>query len=305
MTEIDKPTTRAPAKKPLLGGSLFQDTTTAIPQELQSIVASQNALSKASLTTQPLVAQSATGYAALIDGARDGTHPVPTPPAYAAQLNALIKTLASAEDAVAEKLKIRKALIDGLEKLIKANAAELAAETDQHMEINAWHIVTKNKREEVEDSIMHGLPQSNDHLSATATVALTNVAAHDEVDRPEVERFTPPPIDSTTPPGMPPSAHLDGADEFETPEYEELTPPPIAPPPAPPAETTFTEPAFTNDPRRRPMTDTRVRQHSDPSSPVNGVKRRKMSGQGGEYYGFVEGGNAMDGLDDDVVGMLG
>ncbi len=270
---------------------------------------------------KPVTSKAEVEYAAL----NDGSQPTPSPPAHAAQLNALIKTLASAEEAVSESLRTRRALIEGLEKLLDSNRRELAVEEKHHGDLMARKEVMATRRHEVEDQIMRALPNVNgssltapngNHELPEPTHSLNHT--DDDVVRPEMERFTPP-IESTTPPGMPPEAgHVDGADDYERPEYEELTPPRVATPPTPPpAQTSFMPPVVSssmfNDPRRRPGTIAKsaiVDAHprpgsSSPANSMNSAKRRKASGQEGEYPGFGESTDAMDGLDAEVVGMLG
>lgn len=323
-TELDKSQPKPTTKKPLLGGSLFSsDATSPAPTELQPLIPLQHALSKALLAAKPGLQKADAEHAALNDGAA----PTPAPPVHAARLSALIKSLASAEDAVAETLRTRRALISGLEKLLESNKTELAAEEAQHATLTARKNATASKRHEVEDGIMRGLSPANtsalatlppslgvdaDNETTTASggAALNSHAADGEAfERPEMERFTPPPIESTTPPGLPISH--DGASEedgFERPEYEELTPPPLV---------THVEVGPVRvglDPRKR-----RVSNGVDGANGggVSGgvvayapsVKRRRGggvgNGHGGGVEGFAPGGDAMEGLDEEVVGMLG
>lgn len=283
---------------------MFSDVNSATPSELLPIVSLQQSVTKASLTVKPITTKADTEYAAL----NDGSQPIPTPPMHAARLSALIKSLANAEDAVAESLKTRKALIAGLEILLQANNEELLAVETQHQEISARKEAMTQRRHEVEDHIMRGLSSQDIATVSTKTddvaqVSLSDVNTSDEFVRPEIERFTPPPIESTTPPGLPPPQQLpqtDGLNEYERPDYEELTPPPPSIPaysaPAIPAISPSPSAAVA-DPRRRPRSS-----FNGLSNGVGSVKRRKMSEQEDE---LGDGGNAMAALDADVVGMLG
>lgn len=148
----------------------------------------QQALSKAQLNIRPALDAANKAYTALTSG----TTPLPSPPLYAAHLNALAKDLALAEAAVSETLKTRQNLIASLEKLLKANRAAVTEEEKQHQEIRARHAEVESKKRVVEDAIMRGLSSTEDLHSAA------NSHNHFHLgDRPEIERFTPPPASST------------------------------------------------------------------------------------------------------------
>jgi len=296
----------------MLGGSLFSGSgSSAVPIEFAPLVPLQQSLSKAAMSLITTTKTADTDYAAL-----NGGQPLPTHPVLAARLSALVKTLASAEDAVSESLKARTKLIDGLEKLLDTHRTEQLKEEKQQQDLAAKREAMSKRRQEVEDAIMRGLE--------------TETAAAD-VDRPEIESFTPPPDDvevSHTPPGLPAtvSHQADGAYDMtedegnshpqtDTPGGGERTLPPYIPAvneylPLPAA------PQATLDPRRRPVVkaDT-VNTHPRPdesnahSTTTNGYvqqeqhteyqvsKKRKIKD---DYEG-----DALGGLDADVVGMLG
>jgi len=247
--------------------------------------------------------------------ALNGGQPLPTHPVLAARLSALVKTLASAEDAVSESLKARTKLMDGMEKLLDMHRKEKIKEEKQQQDLATKREAMAKRRQEVEDAIMRGLE--------------SDTAAAD-VDRPEVESFTPPPDDleeSHTPPGMPSLVPLqaDGAADVSASMKEEAgtqkneivassghgaTPPHI------PAVNEYlplpAAPQATLDPRRRPAIKMEI-VDAHPKSDVgsaplatNGYnqqldhqvsKKRKIDV---EYEG-----DALEGLDADVVGMLG
>lgn len=121
----------------------------------------------------------------------------PTPPVYAARLSQLLKTLANAESSVSEVIKSRRALIDGLEKLLATNRSELSKEEVLSAELSKKKIQTDTKKRDVEDAIMRGL--NNDNNAG---------APHDNADgedagRPKAEALTPPPVEALTPVGSP------------------------------------------------------------------------------------------------------
>lgn len=122
----------------------------------------------------------------------DSNQPTPSAPVYAARLNGLLKTLATAEGAVAECVKARKELIGALERLLDTNKASLEAEEKQLAELEGRKATIDQKKQDVEMAIMRGLadqdPMNRDGQSASPVP---------EPDRPEVEALTPPPIDES------------------------------------------------------------------------------------------------------------
>jgi hypothetical protein len=73
---------------------------------------------------------------------------VPSAPVYAARLNGLLRTLASAENAVAERVKARETLVTGLEKLLEANRKELEKDQASRSELagRKTEIGTRNNK---------------------------------------------------------------------------------------------------------------------------------------------------------------
>ena len=121
----------------------------------------------------------------------------PTLPVHAARLSQLLKTLANAENSVSEVIKSRRALIDGLEKILQTNRAELSKEESLGAELTQKKNATDAKKREVEDAIMSGFEESS-------TNPENNNNGHDDASaRPEVEALTPPPVEAITPVGSP------------------------------------------------------------------------------------------------------
>src|SRR5947207_3250708 len=122
ITEVDK--TRTSSKRGGLGGSLFStpSSTGSAPQELKEIVDAQIEVTKATSVAETAIKNADTEHEKMVDP----SVPIPSPPVHAARLNALLKTLASAEGAVSESIKARRALIEGLEKLLDINRSLLA-----------------------------------------------------------------------------------------------------------------------------------------------------------------------------------
>ncbi|KAJ5836042.1 RNA polymerase II large subunit CTD [Penicillium robsamsonii] len=190
--ELDK--ARPTNKKQTLGGSFFKDTSSgSTPSELQPLNPLQVALTKAVINSN----NSATTATSEFDKLHDPKAPKPTLPVHAARLSSLLKTLANAENSVSEVIKSRRALIDGLEKILQTNRAELSKEEALSAELSQKKSSVDTQKREVEDAIMRGLPSEES----------TNPGEHSGHDdasaRPEVEALTPPPVEAITPVGSP------------------------------------------------------------------------------------------------------
>ena len=272
----------------MLGGQLFGGSS-SIPPELKPLAELQGSLSKAELTSEPIIDNAAKEYA-------KQTEPqtaAPSLPVRAAQLSALIKNLATAESHVSDVIKARQATILELERLITAQKDALTVEGDRRSNLDNQKTEIEAKRREVEDHIMKGLSAQD----ATPIEEIPQPRA-EEPPRPAPETFTPPP-----------------------PEAETFTPPDLNP--APPELTTTTgadpirelppnhdEPAPSLNPyQATKITAGTVHPRPESLSPpnVNGVnggygitKKRKLND---EFEAF-QTGDAMDGIDDDVAQML-
>ncbi|KAJ5322851.1 RNA polymerase II large subunit CTD [Penicillium brevicompactum] len=190
--EIDK--TRSTTKKQTLGGSFFKDASSgSTPSELQPLVPLQVALSKAAVGSNSSTATATSEFNKL----HDPNAPQPTLPVHAARLSQLLKSLANAENSVSEVIKSRRALIDGLEKILQTNRAELSKEEAIAADLAQKKESTDTKKREVEDAILSGM--SNEDTSAGPE----NTAHNSESARPEVEALTPPPVEAITPVGSP------------------------------------------------------------------------------------------------------
>jgi regulator of Ty1 transposition protein 103 len=189
LVELDK--SRSSTKK---GGSIFSSNPNAIPSELAPLVAPQQTLSKLVLSTKTSLNAASQDY----DKLTDPNTTVPSAPVHAARLNGLLKTLANAEGAVAESIKARSLLIEGLEKILETNRDGLKAEEKQLRDLTNRKTEIDNKKKDVEDSIMRGFA-SNSNPSTPAGPAESSpgqqhspVTPGAEPDRPEVEALTPP-----------------------------------------------------------------------------------------------------------------
>lgn len=269
--ELDK--SRSSNKR--AGGSIFSSNTNAIPNELVPIVAPQQILSKLVLSTRTSVNAAQQDYTKLTDPSAVA----PSAPVHAARLNGLLKTLANAEGAVAESIKARQLLLEGLEKLLDTNRTALAAEESQLAELTGRKSEIDNKKREVEESIMRGFANTNSNpTTPIVDGSPSNPTQHSpvtpvpEVDRPEVEALTPP--------GYPQPPTIEPVPQFE-----------------------LNASSYAQNQQQQAIDTTQYpRSVSIGSAPgsFGSAKKRKLNGD--EFPDL--GADAMDGLDADVAEML-
>lgn len=282
---------RPQTKKSLLGGSLFPPSTSSAPPELEPLIPLQTALTRASYAVKPAVTTADTDYAALTNPA---AAPL-APPVHAARLSALLKSLGTAEQAIAETLRTRTALIEALEALVAVNRAAYSDEAANETRLQRGRQEIEDRKRTVEDAIMRGLSAEdidgrgpvtadNESNEAAGGAAMNSApASHDpymsgdgQIERPDFEPLTPPPapdVESFTPP-------------LRNPVDEE----------APEVALSISKPDDAALSHVRPAS-------SNGDSP-NGSKRRKVSRSSFGEEMFA-GEDAMEGLDAEVVGMLG
>ncbi|RGP80459.1 hypothetical protein FLONG3_1387 [Fusarium longipes] len=235
--ELDKARGMA---KPGFAGSPFGSGAAAgaaIPSEFAPLVSAHQNVTKLSPPLKATVASASQEY----EKQTDPSTPVPSAPVYAARLNGLLKTLANAENAVAECVKAREGLVSGLETLLNANRAALEQERSDHAQLKSRKAEIEEKKQQVEVGIMRALgPAESNGNSGEGDSSGTPA----EPDRPEIEALTPPTFDS-----------------FDAPTPEALTPegePAFAPAPAVEEETASYQslPISTNGSNKRRRVDT-------------------------------------------------
>lgn len=228
IVEADKSRPQAPRKA--LGGALFPtDAAHSTPAEFQPLVSLQQSLSKAQLAIRPALDPANKAYTALTSG----TASLPSAPLYAGRLSSLAKDLVKAEHAVAETLKTRMQLITALEKLLQSNRRFITEEEEQLAGIRTRRSEVESKKRDVDDAIMRGISTSEELNDSTRDHADFHLG-----QRPEIERFTPPPpspipAHASLPPPMeaPPFAHEEAVSHFTAPDLQRSTTPPGMPPP--------------------------------------------------------------------------
>ena len=301
-SELDK--SRSTGKKPLLGGSLFSSGSAA-PSELQPLVSLQVAVAKATATTITTTQTANHEYDKLTDPSKTA----PSPPVHAARLSALLKSLASAEGAVSESIKARSALLEGLETLLESNRRSLEKERGQLFELTTRKNTIDAKKRDVEDGIMRGLSAEDGTAGVVQGFAgpTPNGRGHDsasaELERPQHEELTPPPVESLTPTTSPHIASS-GVAVPQDAVYNRQTdadlrgsaiPPPLFSPRVG-APNGISHETSTVAPTLPPLSLA-----GSPGSVSGGPsKKRKLE----DDFGGFGGGDAMADLDDDVADLL-
>ncbi|KAL8928776.1 MAG: hypothetical protein Q9208_001554 [Pyrenodesmia sp. 3 TL-2023] len=289
IAELDK--SRSGKKTGLLGGSLFSaGSGSSAPTELQPLVQLQLAVSKANAASNPAITTANTEFERL----NDPEKPTPTPPVHAARLSALLKSLSSAESAVAESIRTRQDLVDGLEKLLVANRSALESDKAQLSTIQERRESTEKKKRHVEDAIMRGASTSytpDPAAEGNGQHANGRTPSSVEPERPNVEALTPPPTDSLTPTDLP---NFRSEQVLSTPGHPSVQLPTEALYLATSLQSNSSPPPASTDPR-----------YGTPLSGVGGgggpAKKRKLDV---EFEGFGAGEDAMAGLDEDVAELL-
>ncbi|CEI65724.1 hypothetical protein FVEN_g7593 [Fusarium venenatum] len=222
--ELDKARGMA---KPGFAGSPFgsggaASAGAAIPSEFAPLVSAHQNVAKLSPPLKATIASASQEY----EKQTDPSTLVPSAPVYAARLNGLLKTLANAENAVAECVKAREGLVSGLETLLNANRAALEQEKSDHAQLVSRKTEIEEKKQQVEVGIMRALGPTENNGNSGDGESLSTPA---EPGRPEIEALTPPafePFDAPTPEALTPEGETAVAPapaaEEETASYQSL-----------------------------------------------------------------------------------
>lgn len=105
-----------------------------------------------------------------------------------------------AESTVADSIKARQALVEGLEKLLEANRTKLTTDQAQITDLQTRKAAIEGRTREIELAILKNLSDA-EHRKISAAPLPT--VAQPSQDRPNVEELTPPPMESFTPVGSP------------------------------------------------------------------------------------------------------
>ncbi|KAK5656153.1 hypothetical protein OQA88_4913 [Cercophora sp. LCS_1] len=186
LDELDK--TRSTSKVGGFGGPIFaaaSASASAIPPELAPAVPLQQSISKSGTQFKTAITAANTEF----DKVMDPQSSSPAPAVHAARLTGLLKSLATAQSAVEERIKARGELVTALEKMLATNREALQSERSQLEELASRHKLAETKKKEVELAIITGLPSSTDDQSPVDRPLNSPVA---EPPRPKVEALTPP-----------------------------------------------------------------------------------------------------------------
>lgn len=255
--------------KPGFGGSPF-GSSALVPSEFTPLVSAYQTVNKLSIPLKTTISSANQEYEKQVDP----TIPVPSAPVYAARLNGLLKTLASAESAVAECVKARETLISGLEKMLDSHRAALESEKNTADELANRKREIEEKKQQVEVAIMRALGPAEGNGSH---VEGESGSPPTELDRPEIEALTPPAMDDDFEDTVPQHAE-ESTDVKPSEDVPAAEPSPTA------VTATASSSGFT---------------HALPIS-TNGSNKRRRVDDGGD---FPDLGND-DGIDAEVAEML-
>ncbi|ETS80095.1 hypothetical protein PFICI_07624 [Pestalotiopsis fici W106-1] len=163
-------------------GAIF-GSSSSLPSELSSLATPQQNVSKLLLSTKTAISGSNQDYDKLMGPSATP----PSAPVYAARLNGLLKTLASAEGAVEQCVQARRTLVGELQKILDTNKAALAADEEQLSTLKKRKVEVDDKKRDVEFAIMQGLSDSDSPAPNGPHEPLAP-----EPEQPEVEALTPP-----------------------------------------------------------------------------------------------------------------
>ncbi|KAL8288880.1 hypothetical protein RB597_000794 [Gaeumannomyces tritici] len=260
LDELDK--ARGASRAGTIGGvsSALSGSGSPLPAELNGLVAPHQSVSKQLLPTKSAVSSANQEYEKLTNPA----NPLPSPPVYAARLNGLLRTLATAEGAVAECVKARKELIGALESILTSNKEALDADEAQLAELSARKQSIDTKKNQVELAIMSGLSAHDDG-------SRSDRAGPDGADvglaRPKIEALTPPPGGE--------------ADDDVDADGAQFVPPPVKPPEE-------AAPATHVSPRQSPI----VPQHTTPFQPSSAPGIEMLSNLASQYQSIPTNGSS-------------
>lgn len=240
----------------------------SVPPELTPLIAPANAVSKLALSIKAKSSAADQEY----NKNTDPNQPTPSAPVFAARLNGLLKSLATAESAVEECVKARKELVEALEKLLHTNKTSLETEEKQLALLRQRKTEISQKKQDVEMAIMRGLAdQDSAHQDAPSASPVPEPA------RPEVEALTPPPAND---------------DDFYEPQPAGTGFQPVEPPAQQPA---FTQP----QPTGLEALSNLASQYSAVPVSTNGTNKKRKVDDGDEIPDL-----GTDGIDPNIDAMI-
>lgn len=218
-----------------------------------------------------------------------------------------------------ESIKARRAIIDGLEKILETNKAALAGEQAQHLKFVGRKGAIEAKKRDVEDGIMRGLSAESSPTNTYAAAHLNGRAGtshpHDPTPDRHMEEPTPPPVETLTPLGSPlhhtfsPTSPGNGNGDAtpSNPYHQHHSSTPSAPAETPTARAQTTLANIKNNSSATELLSTLAmppaRHYAGSPGAGGGIaKKRKLEN---DFEGFGgPGGDAMADLDEDVAELL-
>lgn len=210
---------------------------------------------------------------------------------------------------MSESIKARRALLDGLEKILATNRDAIAVEEAQHAELTSRKDIIETKKREVEDGIMRGLSADSSPATGDPNVKLeSKVTANGgdptqsysslstEPERPRVEELTPPPMESVTPAGSPSGGGFQAPAEPIVQHGYHPNHTKVAPPAQPPYVNQTAGADLLSSLSMPP-----VRHYAGSPGAGSAFKKRKLEP---DFSGFGGGEDAMADLDEDVAELL-
>ncbi|ROT40107.1 DUF618 domain-containing protein [Sodiomyces alkalinus F11] len=166
----------------------FGSTTGSIPPELSPLLTVYGKVEKTRLPAKSSTDSADHDW----DNLRGRDSPIPSAPVYAARLNGLVRSLATAEVAVRESIQARMSLIEELEKLLGSHREALITDEAKLSTLATRKAEIESKKQEIEIAIMRTLPVPENRQVSPDGPADSPLA---EPERPEIEELTPPPLD--------------------------------------------------------------------------------------------------------------
>lgn len=183
---------------------MIRSSGSTIPPDFQPSISAAHHLQKHRNATKAAITNADQSYATSTSLSQSSIDP---PPVQAALLSSLLKSLATAEGAVKESIRTRKAVIDSLNKILTSHIQSLEDDRSKAQVLGDRVKEVELRKQEVENSIMREL--SSGHSADGIDVANVPQGMKLELGSttppglPAAEDMTPPPVEDFTPPGSP------------------------------------------------------------------------------------------------------
>jgi regulator of Ty1 transposition protein 103 len=192
-SEIDQ--ARATTRK-AIGGSIFSNSSSSLPPNIQPIFTASNTLSTAESRASAAVGLFDESDEKVSLDRKAQSIPLGELPALSADVTSLLQKLANASVTVAATIDARQILLSALAKLTAETKASLKEDEGRLAEFASKKSRLETYKQDIEDRIQRGEDGGN---------GVGNGAGDEGMEplRPDAEPLTPPAIESLTPPGEP------------------------------------------------------------------------------------------------------